>query len=67
MVDWIAIAAACALTAVVGLGFVLWENYEMRRAARQRHRRRMSEPVLVEAPVPSRHRLDVRGRGRRAA
>jgi hypothetical protein len=62
-----AIAAACALTAVVGLGFVLWENYEMQRAARQRLRRRMSEPVLVEAPVRARHRLDVRGRDRRAA
>ena len=62
MVDWMAIAAACALTAVVGLGFVLWENYEMQRAARQRLRRRTSEPVLIEAPVRARRRLDVRGR-----
>lgn len=67
MVDWMAIAAACALTAVIGLGFVLWENYETQRAARERLRRRMSEPVLMEAPARARHRLDVRGRGRRAA
>jgi len=67
MVDWMAIAAACALTALVGLGFVLWENYEAQRAARERLRRRMSEPLLLEAPVRARHRLDVRSRGRRAA
>jgi hypothetical protein len=64
MVDWMAIAAACALTAVVGLGFVLWENWELQRATRERLRRRMSEPVLLEVPVHPRHRLDVRGRGR---
>jgi hypothetical protein len=64
MVDWMAIAAACALTAVVGLCFVLWENYELQRATRERLRRRMSEPVLLEVPVHARHRLDVRGRGR---
>jgi hypothetical protein len=67
MVDWMAIAAACALAALVGLGFVLWENFEMQRAARERLRRRMSEPVLLQVPVRARHRLDVRGRGRRAA
>jgi len=62
MVDWMAIAAACALTAVVGLGFVLWENYEVRRAARERMRRRMADPLLARVPAPARHRLDVRGR-----
>ena len=66
MVDWMAIAAACALTALVGLGFVLWENYEAQRAARERLRRRTGEPVLVRVPAPARHRLDVRGR-RKAA
>ena len=67
MVDWMAIAAACALTAVIGLGFVLWEHYETQRLARERHRRRTAEPFLVEVPAPVRHRLDVRRRGRRAA
>jgi hypothetical protein len=67
MVDWMAIAAACALTAVVGLGFVLWENFETRRAVRERMRRRMADPVLVRVPVNRRHRLDVRRRGDRAA
>ena len=68
MVDWIAIAAACALTAVIGLGFVLWEHYETQRASRERVRRRMAEPVLLHVPAPARHRLDVRRRsGRRAA
>ena len=66
MVDWMAIVAACALTAVVGLGFVLWENYEMRRAARERTRRREAEPALVRVPVNRRHRLDVRRRDRAA-
>jgi hypothetical protein len=68
MVDWMAIATACVLTAVVGLGFVLWENFETRRAMRERMRRRIADPVLVRVPVSHRHRLDVRGRsGRRAA
>ena len=67
MVDWMAIAAACALTAVVGLGFVLWEHFEAQRATRARLRRRMSEPILVQVPVRTRRRLDVRNRGRRAA
>jgi hypothetical protein len=67
MVDWMAIATACALTAVVGLGFVLWENFETRRASRERMRRRMTDPVLVRVPVNRRHRLDVRRRGDRAA
>ena len=67
MVDWIAIAAACAMTAVIGLGFVLWEHYETQRASRERVRRRMSEPVLLQVPAPARPRLDVRRRGRRAA
>ena len=67
MVDWIAIAAACAMTAVIGLGFVLWEHYETQRASRERVRRQMSEPVLLQVPAPARHRLDVRRRGRRAA
>jgi hypothetical protein len=59
-----AIAAACALTAVIGLGFVLWEHYETQRLARERLRRRAVEPALIR--VPARHRLDVRGR-RKAA
>lgn len=67
MVDWMAIAAACALTAVVGLGFVLWENFEVRRAARERLRRRLADPVLVRVPANRRHRLDVRSRGDRRA
>ena len=67
MVDWMSIAAACGLAAAVGLGFVLWEQYEAQRVARASLRRRMSEPVLVEAPVRARRRLDVRSRGRRAA
>ena len=67
MVDWMAIAAACVLTAVIGLGFVLWERYETQRTSRERARRRMSEPVLLQVPAPARHRLDVRRRGRRAA
>ena len=68
MVDWIAIAAACGMTAVIGLGFVLWEHYETQRASRERVRRRMSEPALVQVRGPERHRLDVRRRsGRRAA
>jgi hypothetical protein len=67
MVDWMAIAAACALAAVIGLGFVLWENYEARRLTRERLRRRIPEPIMVRVPAPARHRLDVRGRGRRAA
>ncbi len=67
MVDWMAIAAACALTAVVGLGFVLWENFETRRALRERMRRRMADPVLVHVPANRRHRLDVRRRNDRAA
>jgi hypothetical protein len=64
MVDWLAIAIACMLTAAIGLGFVLWEHYEAQRLARARVRRRMAEPALVR--VPARHRLDVR-RDRRAA
>jgi len=67
MVDWMAIAAACALTAAIGLGFVLWENYETRRAMRERMRRREAEPFLVQVPANRRHRLDVRRRGDRAA
>ena len=67
MVDWMAIAAACALTAVVALGFVLWENFETRRAIRERMRRRMADPVLVRVPANRRHRLDVRRRDDRAA
>jgi hypothetical protein len=67
MVDWMAIAAACALAALIGLGFVLWENYETRRAARASVQRRMAEPLLVEVPAPRRHRLDVRRRDNRAA
>jgi len=66
MVDWMAIAAACALTAVVGLGFVLWENFETRRAIRERMRRRMADPVLVHLPANRRRRLDVRRRDRAA-
>ena len=66
MVDWMAIATACLLTAVVGLGFVLWEHYETLRLTRERLRRRTAEPVLVRVPAPARHRLDVRGR-RKAA
>ena len=66
MVDWLAIAAACVLTAVMGLGFVIWEHYEAHRVARERVRRRLLAPALVR--VPTRHRLDVRAqRGRRAA
>ena len=68
MVDWMAIAGACGLTAAIGVGFVLWEQYEAQRLARDRHRRRDEEPAPVR--VPSRHRLDVRhpeARRRRAA
>jgi hypothetical protein len=66
MVDWMAIATACVLAAVIGLGFVLWEQYEAHRLSRERLRRRMAEPVMVRVPAPARHRLDVRGR-RKAA
>jgi hypothetical protein len=66
MVDWLAIALACILTAVIGLGFVFWEQFEARRLARERHRRRMTmAPALVR--VRARHRLDVRRRHDRAA
>jgi hypothetical protein len=41
MVDWLAILSACALTALVGFGFVLWERYEDDRLARERLRRRL--------------------------
>jgi hypothetical protein len=41
MVDWIAIALACGLAAVVGLAFVLWERYEAERLMRERLRRRI--------------------------
>jgi len=68
MVDWMAIAAACVLAAVIGLGFVLWEHYDSKRTSRERVRRRMSAPALVQVPAPVRHRLDVHRRnGRRAA
>lgn len=67
MVDWMAIAAACGLTIAVGLGFVLWENFELRRAARERLRRRLAEPVFVHVPAGRRHGLDVRDRRDRAA
>jgi hypothetical protein len=65
MVDWIAIAAACMLTAAIGLGFVLWEHYESRRVTRGRMRRRPVGPAV--APVVARARLDVRRRPPRAA
>lgn len=41
MVDWLAIAFACALAALIGIGFVLWERYENERLARARLRRRI--------------------------
>jgi hypothetical protein len=40
MVDWLAIGFACALAALIGVGFVLWERYENERLARARLRRR---------------------------
>jgi hypothetical protein len=60
MVDWMAIAGTCGLTAAIGVGFVLWERYEAQRLARERHRRVYEEPAPVR--VPSRNRLDVRRR-----
>jgi hypothetical protein len=60
MMDWMAIAGACGLTALVGVGFVLWEHYEAQRLSRERQRRRDGEPV--PARVPARHRLDVRNK-----
>jgi hypothetical protein len=60
-----AIVTACALTAAIGLGFVLWEQWETHRTTRERLRRRTAEPVFARVPN-TRHRLDVRGR-RRAA
>jgi hypothetical protein len=42
MVDWLAIASACILTALIGFAFVLWERYETERLARDRLRRRLS-------------------------
>jgi hypothetical protein len=68
MVDWMAIAGACGLTAAIGVGLVLWEHYEDQRLARSRRRREDRDPAPVR--VPSRHRLDVRrldARRRRAA
>jgi hypothetical protein len=40
MVDWLAIGSACVMTALIGLGFVLWEHREDERLARERPRRR---------------------------
>jgi hypothetical protein len=60
MVDWMAIAGACGLTALVGVGFVLWEHYEAQRLARERQRRRYAEPA--PARIPTGHRLDVRNK-----
>ena len=54
MVDWLAIGSACVMTAVIGLGFVLWEHREDERLARERLRRR----------VPLRHRASPGGRRR---
>jgi hypothetical protein len=41
MVDWIAIAWASFLTAVIGVAVVLWERYEAVRLARVQARRRV--------------------------
>jgi len=41
MMDWIAIVSACAMTGIVGLGFVVWERYEGQRLARERLHRRI--------------------------
>jgi hypothetical protein len=41
MTDLISILSACALVAVVGLGFVAWERFEQKRLARERQRRRI--------------------------
>jgi hypothetical protein len=54
MVDWLAIGFACALAALIGVGFVLWERYENERLARARLRRRTprrrhSRPVDTSA------------------
>jgi hypothetical protein len=54
MVDWLAIGSACMMTAVIGLGLVLWEHREDERLARERLRRR----------VPLRRRGPPEGRGR---
>jgi hypothetical protein len=54
MVDWIAIVSACGLTAVIGLGFVLWERYERQWLLRERLHRRSRRPVRRRRP-----RLDV--------
>jgi hypothetical protein len=50
MMDWIRIVSACGLSAIVGLGFVVWERYESQRLARERLRRReqgRSQPLPV--------------------
>ena len=62
-----AIAAACGLTVAVGLGFVLWEHFELCRSSRERLRRRLAEPVFVHVPGSRLHRLEVRDRRDRAA
>jgi hypothetical protein len=55
MVDWMAIGSACVMTAVIGLGFVLWEHREDERLARERLRRRL--PLRRRPPPGGRGRL----------
>jgi hypothetical protein len=57
MVDWMAIVVACALAALIGLGFVLWESYENERLARGRLRRRVRRrprPKPIDVDVDDR-------------
>jgi hypothetical protein len=55
MVDWLAIGSASVMTAVIGLGFVLWEHREDKRLARERLRRRV--PLRRRAPPGGRGHL----------
>jgi hypothetical protein len=57
MTDLLGILAACALVALVGLGFVAWERYEDKRLARARVQRRR-----VPRRIPGRPARPIEGR-----
>ena len=56
MTDLLSILSACALVAVVGLGFLAWERYEQKRLARARLMRRRARPARRAAQPFERRR-----------